>query len=152
MYSVRKVEENDLPWLKEVIDSSGLFPSDMLDDMISPYLENKNPDDIWLTLEKDRPIAIVYCAPEKLTEGTYNLYLIAVMKSHQGVGVGRHLLRELENHLKQSNVRVLLVETSGNPEFALTRKFYVQNGYVLEASIRDFYKEGEDKIVFWKKL
>jgi len=152
MYRVREVEDRDLPFLKEVIDSSGLFPSEMLDDMIAPYLKHESPGDIWLTLEQDTPLAIAYCAPERLTEGTYNLYLIAVLKSQQGVGIGRQLLKELEDHLRQTKVRVLLVETSGNPEFELTRKFYIQNGYTLEASIRDFYKEGEDNMVFWKKL
>jgi RimJ/RimL family protein N-acetyltransferase len=44
------------------------------------------------------------------------------------------------------------VETSGLPEFEATRRFYERNGYVREARIRDFYRKGEDKIVFWKRV
>lgn len=58
----------------------------------------------------------------------------------------------VENLLKENGHRILLVETSGLPEFELTRKFYDKLGYKREAVIREFYQEGEDKVVFWKKL
>ena len=79
--SIRKVNKSDVPTLKNVIDSSELFPSALLDEMISDYLTNEGSTDIWLTYEEENtPVAIAYCAPEKMTEGTYNLYLIAAHK------------------------------------------------------------------------
>jgi ribosomal protein S18 acetylase RimI-like enzyme len=48
--------------------------------------------------------------------------------------------------------RVLLVETSGLPSFERTRAFYRKCGYDEEARIRDFYKAGDDKIVYRKML
>ena len=47
---------------------------------------------------------------------------------------------------------MLLLETSGLPEFARTRAFYRTNGYDEEARIREFYAAGEDKVVFRKAL
>jgi ribosomal protein S18 acetylase RimI-like enzyme len=87
-----------------------------------------------------------------MTEGTYNLYLIAVHQNNQGQGIGAELMEYIENHLRASGMRILLVETSGLPEFERTRKFYDQCHYHREAVVRDFYQEGEDKVVFWKKL
>ncbi len=58
----------------------------------------------------------------------------------------------VENLLREKGHRIILVETSGLPEFELTRKFYDQIGYQREAVIREFYSEGEDKVIFWKKL
>lgn len=151
--NIRPTTTADLPALKEVIDSSELFPSEYLDDMIAPYLQREAQQEIWLTtVLEGQTIAVTYCAPERMTEGTYNLYLIAVRKEAQGKGVGRKIMTHVEELLLQQGARVLLVETSGLAEFELTREFYDKCQYHREAVIRDFYQEGEDKVVFWKKL
>ncbi len=150
---IRKVLKGDIEYLKAVLDSSELFSSDMLDDMLHDFLNNEKSTDIWFTSIQDGiPISIAYCAPEKMTEGTYNLYAIAVDKAHQEKGVGTKMMNYIEALLKEQNHRVLLVETSALPEYELTRKFYHKCKYKQEAIIRDFYQEGEDKVVFWKKL
>lgn len=151
--NVRAIHKSDLKDLKTIIDTSGLFPSDLLEGMMADYFGNPDTQEIWLTrMVDDTPVAIAYCAPERLTDGTYNLYLIAVHKDRQGNGIGTEMLRSVEKLLQLQGNRILLVETSGLPEFELTRKFYDQCGYHREAVIRDFYKEREDKVVFWKKL
>jgi ribosomal protein S18 acetylase RimI-like enzyme len=150
---IRNLVKQDLPALKEVIDSTGLFPSEMIEDMTADFLSNPESVDVWLTKEVGGvPIAIAYYAPERLTEGTYNLYLIAVRKEDQGKGMGAELMKYVEAKLQQEGHRVLLVETSSLPEFEATRNFYAKLNYTKEATIRDFYKEGEHKIIFWKKL
>jgi GNAT superfamily N-acetyltransferase len=151
--TIRKVQADDVASLKEVIDANELFPSEYLDDMIHGFLHGEAPQDIWLTQEVDgQAVSIAYCAPEKMTEGTFNLYLIAVHPHHQSKGLGAGLIKHVEDLLRQMGHRVLLVETSGLEEFERTRKFYDQCHYTREAVIRDFYKEGEDKVVFWKRL
>ena len=150
---IRKVKKEDIETLKGVLDSSELFPSEMLDDMIADYLNNPSSEDIWFTkVENGTPISIAYCAPERMTEGTYNLYAIAVQKDYQGNGIGREMMSYIESLLQEKKNRVLIVETSGLPEYDLTRAFYDKCNYQKEAVIRDFYQEGEDKVVFWKKL
>ena len=150
---MRPIEKRDLPTLKEVIESNELFPSELLDGMIEPYFAAADSTDIWLTLEVDqRPVLVAYCAPERMTLGTYNLYLIAVHKDHQGQGLGARAMAYIEEMLRQLGNRILIVETSGLPDFELTRRFYQKIGYTQEAVIREFYQAGEDKVVFLKKL
>lgn len=153
MKVIRSIKRQDLPYLKSVLDSSELFPSEMLDDMISDYFDNGESRDIWFTSVVDEiPVSIAYCAPEKMTEGTYNLYAIAVEKKNQGKGIGREMMAYLEDLLRTKRGRILIVETSGLPQFELTRKFYDQCNYKRQALIPEFYDVGEDKVVFWKKL
>jgi GNAT superfamily N-acetyltransferase len=149
---IRPIAAEDLPDLKTIIDATGLFPSDMLDSMIATYFSDGQADELWLTDDQDGPDGIAYCAPERMTEGTWNLYLVAVHPDHQGKGRGTAILQHVEKTLAARGERVLLVETSGLPAFERTRAFYRQRGYDEEARIRDFYRAGEDKITFRKAL
>ena len=45
---IRPVERQDLPELKRIADTTALFPSEMMDDMISGYFDKSRPD-IWFT-------------------------------------------------------------------------------------------------------
>jgi len=153
MSEIRKVVKQDGAALKEVLNSIELFPAEMLDDMISDYFNNPKSQDIWFTAtQNDQPIAIGYCAPEKLTEGTYNLFAIGVRNDIQGKGIGKKMMAYLEDQLKQNGNRILIVETSGTDDFKLTRKFYENLNYTKEAVIRDFWANGDDKVIYWKKL
>ena len=127
---IRNITRADLADLKSVIESSGLFPPEMLDDMTKKYFDNADSGEIWLTKTvKSKPVALAYGAPEQLTEGTYNLYLIAVHAQYQGSGMGGQLMKNVEELLKSQKTRILIVETSGLPEYELTRKFYEKQGY-----------------------
>jgi len=148
---IRPVVATDLDKIKKVIDSSQLFPSEMLDDMISGHLGGYEGS-LWLTGDRPEPTFIAYCASERMTEGTWNLYLIAVHESMQGAGIGKKVLAYVEEELKKREVRVLIIETSGLEEFESTRDFYAKCGYTEEARVRDFYQAGEDKVIFWKSL
>ncbi|MEN9566391.1 MAG: hypothetical protein RLZZ69_1587 [Cyanobacteriota bacterium] len=150
--NIRAVTPNDLPDLKAVIKANDLFPSDMLDEMISGYFNNESESEFWFTYEDRKPVAIAYCAPERMTEGTWNLYLIAVHPDYQGQGLGTSILQYIEQMLAARGERILLVETSSLETFEGTREFYRQCGYDQEARIREFYQAGEDKIVFRKLL
>ena len=150
---IRSVKREDINHLKGVLDSIDLFPSEMLEDMIADFFDNPDTQNIWLTAtENNIPISIGFCAPEQLTEGTYNLYAIGVKSDQQGKGIGGKMMAYLEATLKEMQARILIVETSGSEELRLTRKFYEDLNYNKEAVIRDFWAEGEDKVIYWKKL
>lgn len=62
------------------------------------------------------------------------------------------MMAYIEQLLGQRDGRILIVETSSDDAQMGARKFYAKMGYTLAATIKDFWKDGEDKIVFWKKL
>ena len=150
---IREIRQADMSELKKVVDSSELFPSEYLDEMISDYFNNSDTEEIWFTyIDNNMPSAIGYCVPEKLTDGTFNLLAIGVLKELQGKGIANEMMNYIEQYLKQKGGRILIVETSSDDAQMAARKFYQKIGYIQEAVIRDFWKDGEDKIVFWKRL
>jgi hypothetical protein len=44
------------------------------------------------------------------------------------------------------------VETSGVPSFDRVRSFYRKSDYTEEATIKNFYDHGDDKVTFTKLL
>lgn len=83
-----------------------------------------------------------------LTVGTYDLFWIAVDPSARRLGAGRALLQASESAVRALGGRLLVLETSGLEEYARTRKFYELAGYEKEAVIRDFYKVGDDLVIY----
>lgn len=151
--AIRLAERADIPALERLIDAVGLFPSEMLGGMMAPYLKGDgSTPEFWLTDEDNGPIGVAYCAPERLTDGTWNLYLIAVDPARQRQGRGAALIGAVEARVVAAGGRVMLIETSGLDRFRGTWGFYQSLGYTEEARIRDFYEAGNDKIVFWKAL
>ena len=90
--------------------------------------------------------------PTPLTDGTYDLYWIAVDPACQGRGHGRRLLEFAEHEVRRRGGRLLLIETSSQETYGSTIRFYERAGYELVARIRDFYRVGDDKLVFAKDL
>jgi ribosomal protein S18 acetylase RimI-like enzyme len=151
--NIRPTRMEDIPALAGVVDETGLFPGEMLPDMVSDFLSGQDIQDIWLTCEEGgKPVGFCYAAPEKLTDGTWNMLAIAVHPSGQGRGHGSAIVQSLEAILHRHGHRVLIADTSGKDEFAQTRAFYRKNGYSEEARIRDFWAKGDDKVIFWKLI
>ena len=86
------------------------------------------------------------------TDGTWDLYWLAVDPAKQGMGAGRALVRAVEDQLVTRGARMLVAETSGRADYAATRAFYLATGYVEAARVRDFYAPADDRIMFHRRL
>lgn len=150
---IREFKKSDLKQAKQIVDENHMFPSAYLDDMVSGFL-NIETEELWFVSETEagEVVSLAYCAPERMTEGTWNLLLIAVASKMQGQGIGGEIIKYVEQTLASKQVRILLVETSGLPDYQLTRQFYPKYGYTQVARIPEYYGHGDDKIVFWKSL
>lgn len=85
------------------------------------------------------------------TEGTWDLYWLAVDPAAQGHGVGSALVEEMENRLR-GRARLIAVDTSGRPDYIPTRKFYEVRGYKAVAVVPNFYAPGDDQVIYTKAL
>lgn len=83
-----------------------------------------------------------------LTEATFDLYWLGTGQPFQGRGIGKRLLRQVEEEVRKLGGKLLIIETAGRPEFEPTRQFYLHAGCEPEARIRDFYAPGDDLVIF----
>lgn len=108
---------------------------------------------VFLVLKNgDRLLGYACFGPHPLTEGTFDLYWIAVDLQMRGQGIGHALLARVEDEVRARGGRMLVVETSGTPAYAPARRLYESCGYRYEAVVHDFYAPGDDLIIFGKPL
>jgi ribosomal protein S18 acetylase RimI-like enzyme len=100
----------------------------------------------------DRLMGYACFGPTPSTEGTFDLYWLAVDPVAQGRGVGRAMLGEVEGLLGTRGARLLVAETSGRPDYAATRAFYLATGYTVAATVKDFYAPADDRIMLHRRL
>jgi ribosomal protein S18 acetylase RimI-like enzyme len=85
------------------------------------------------------------------TGAAFDLYWIAVDPSWHGTGAARKLMTEAEGNIRGRGGTLVLVETASKESYARTRRFYESLGYRETARIRDYYRIGDDKIIYEKR-
>ncbi len=149
---IRPLKRADLERVAFLVDVNEMFPSEMLPEMTSGHFAGEADSHRWIVFDDGTVNAAAYYVPEPLTDGTWNVLMIAIDPAEHGRGIGEQLMRFVERELANEGVRVLLVETSGMPDFKRTRGFYDMLGYEREARIREYYGRGDDKVIFRKEL
>jgi ribosomal protein S18 acetylase RimI-like enzyme len=86
------------------------------------------------------------------TVGTWDIYWIAVSGEKRGKGIGGALTKAAEAEIRREQGRLILIETSSQPIYESTRRFYLGQGYEPVARIPDFYAPGDDLIIMQKRL
>jgi ribosomal protein S18 acetylase RimI-like enzyme len=147
--------ETDL--LVHLTDETGVFkPHEIvaLREVLDEYHQaNRQYGHEAVTYEdQGKPIGFAYFAPASMTDRTWYLYWIAVSKKIQAKGIGGKLLKYAEDAIRKANGRLLFIETSSLPHYDLTRKFYLKQGYETAAVLKDYYSDGDDMVVFRKRL
>lgn len=84
------------------------------------------------------------------TEGTFDLYWIAVDPALHGRGLGSALLRAFEQRLPAS-ARLIRIETSGRPDYDRTAAFYQSHGYRIAAVLPELYGPGDAQVIYLKR-
>ena len=107
----------------------------------------------FLVAHHDGRVIGYTCFGERaLTQGSYDLFWIAVDPSARRLGAGKALMRATEAEVQRRGGRLIIVETSGMDKYESTRAFYLGVGYQQEAVIRDFYKAGDDLVIYTMHL
>ena len=138
--------------LKEV-DMFSQAEIDVAMELIDIFLNDKEQKDYIVCValdEADHVLGYVCYGPTPATQGTYDLYWIAVAKNIQNQGIGRLLLNFTEAEVDLLKGRLLIIETSARTHYSATQNFYLRNGYTIAAQIKDFYAPGDDRMIFVK--
>jgi ribosomal protein S18 acetylase RimI-like enzyme len=130
---------HEIPVAEEVIDSYLHSPGDSGYHALVAVIESQL-------------IGYISYGPTPLTDGTWDIYWIAVSQNSQRIGIGKTLLSYAEKEIKKAIGRIILIETSSTINYEKSRQFYISQGYELISQIKDFYTVGDDKLIFRKSI
>lgn len=153
---IRPATTEDGPAVIDLVVAAGMFSVDdawIVEGMLAAYFGgNSDEGHVCLIDDEGGPLGVAYYQPEAAADGVWGLTMIAVRPVRQGQGRGTVMVRRVEEDLRARGGRLLLVDTSGLPQYDRTRTFYLKCGYEEEARIRDYWAAGDDLVVFRKAL
>jgi ribosomal protein S18 acetylase RimI-like enzyme len=154
---LRDLCSEDRPAIERILRGVGVFRAEeiaigleLVDETLHP---GPSTDYIWFIAEESgRVVGFACYGAVPLTEGTYDLYWIAIDPACQGSSVAARLDLAVTEAVRNLGGRWLLAETSSTAEYGRAHRFYERQGYRLLARIADFYRPGDDRLTFGKRL
>jgi ribosomal protein S18 acetylase RimI-like enzyme len=155
---IRSLIPKDRTRLRAILVETRAFSSEEIDvamELIDIVLTDENQKDYMIQCmvdDQDRPVGYICYGPVPMTQGTFDLYWIAVDPDFQGRGAGSRLLTFLEGAIRKAQGRMILADTSSIPQYEDSRKFYVKEGFQEVARVLDYYSPGNDRITYCKRF
>lgn len=147
----------DIEAVRGLVHSTGVFSAEevrVAGELVEEaFYDQQDYAFVFARTQQGKKLAGYACFGEiPLTDKRYDLYWIAVNPSLQGQNLAAELLRRVEIRIRNSGGRILYAETSGRDIYKPAHRFYVKNGFEECANIADFYKLGDNKLVYSKRL
>jgi ribosomal protein S18 acetylase RimI-like enzyme len=155
--SIRALRPSDRPRLIAALESDATFTEVEIDvamELVDNALEHGERD--YVVRVADLPdfwVAGYICfGRTPMTDTTWDLYWVVTHAQARGRGVAGALIQAMESELAIHPGSAVRVETSQQESHEAARRLYDRLGYPIIARFPDFYRAGDDLIVYYKKL
>jgi GNAT superfamily N-acetyltransferase len=159
---IRSLLPSDRAQLIDILSRGAGFRSEeiacaieLIDGALAPSDDEQDGYEVRVAVEDDddaRVLGYACFGKTPMTAAAYDLYWLVVAEAARGRGIGATICSGVGDELKQRGARVIRVETSSLEGQGGARRFYEKTGFRLAGSIPDFYRDGDDLLVFAKVL
>jgi ribosomal protein S18 acetylase RimI-like enzyme len=153
----QQINPFDIDVISAILKSSGFFSAaeiDLARELAADKLAQPAESTYEFLFAQDRQVVHGYTCYGLIpaTAGSYDLYWIAVDEPSRGTGLGKTLMQKTESIISSLGGKRIYVETSSRDQYRPTHGFYERCGYLREAFLKDFYAEGDSKIIYTKVI
>ena len=150
-------EKRDIESIREIVESTRFFYDHEIEiaaELITERLNLGEETGYYFVFAELDGVTVAYSCfgPIEMSRTSFDLYWIATHNEYRGKGIGKKLLYETFRAARDMGCRIIIAETSGLPHYAPTRAFYDITGFELEATLKDFYDMGDDKVFYTKRI
>jgi len=155
--SIRAMTKEDKSAIMQILRHTPEFkPAEVVvaEEVIDAYLADPHGSGyITLVAELDSAIIGYICfGPTPLTDGTWDIYWMAVDPNRRRQGIGSVLMEAAIENIRGVGGRLAVIETSSTPAYESTRRFHTKHGFETMARIPDFYTIGDDMLIMRKQM
>jgi GNAT superfamily N-acetyltransferase len=150
-------EKRDIKRVMEIVESTKFFYDHEVEiaaELVAERLAHGESTGYYFVFAEVDGVTAAYACfgPITMSKTCFDLYWIATHNDFRGKGIGRQLLEETYKHARNMGCKIIIAETSGLEHYAPTRAFYISNKFDLEATLKNFYDEGDDKLFYTKRI
>jgi ribosomal protein S18 acetylase RimI-like enzyme len=151
------VMAEDVGRVRSLVASTGMFSTSEVDiagDLVTERLTKGIRSGYHFVLAERGASLVAYACygPIDGTQGSFDLYWIAVSPDEQRKGLGAQAYARAEAAMRKAGAKHIYVDTSSSDRYAPTRGFYQRMGFVEEARLPDFYAPGDGKVIYVKDI
>ncbi|MUT65914.1 GNAT family N-acetyltransferase [Paenibacillus sp. NEAU-GSW1] len=108
---------------------------------------------LWYALnEAGEVIAVNSVTENEQQTGGYSWDYIVVHRSCRKSGLATAIIDEMLAFLMLIRSRYIITYTCDLPEYAAIRRLFERNGFSLVGRCPDYYYDGEDRLIYYRKL
>ncbi len=153
----QNVTQADVEIVRRLAASTDFFTADEVDIAVELVEERiakgaASGYEFILARQDGRTIGYTCFGRIPATQSAYDLYWIVVDADAQRQGIGRQLLEQTVEAVRALGGDKLFADTSSQEKYAPTRAFYRRRGFRKIAELNDFYRPGDNKVIFEKQL
>lgn len=152
---VRPARAQDRDAIKEMLGACGAFTAEEVTVALELFDEGRASDasySLFVADHSGRVRGYVCLGRAALTQHSWYLYWICVHPTVQSQGIGHALQRHSEAFVRAQRGHRLVLETSGRPDYDQARRFYDTEGYAQAGRIANFYRPGDDCLIYVKEI
>ncbi len=141
----------------EITQHAGVFnqkENETVRELLDGYYDSPEKSGYYFLSYREHGQVVGYACygPRDLSGNGYDLYWICASIAARGKGVGRALMRSVEQEVLQRNGMWIVIETSDTEPYLPARRLYEHCGYQRSMHLADFYHAGDGLCVYTRRL
>jgi len=149
--------EADVAGVRRLTEDTGYFTAaevDIAAELVEERLRRGEASGYAFVLVESASRLVAYACHGRTpgTDHSWDLYWIAVSPEAQRRGVGSAILQRVEARIAEASGGLVWVDTSSTDRYASTRAFYERSGFHRAALLEDFYRPGDGKLIYVKRI
>lgn len=154
----RILKESDIADIRNILESTGFFYDFEVEVALELAQENLKLGEeksgyVFIIVEQEgRPVAFACYGKNTCTFHSYDLYWMVVHQDQKGRGIGKIMLKMVEEDVARLGGKKIWIETSSRDLYKPTRAFYEKTACEKVAELPDYYGENDSKVVYLIKL